>query len=87
MFQRITSSNPNNPESPFFDISSAPMKPAARLHIIRQREYRKACPPGGRRPSEENVPQGGWSSGIGGAGQVGDAFSVSTRRVDKTFNC
>ncbi len=44
--QRITSTNPNNPESPFYDPTSAPMKPAARLHIIKQRQYRKECPPG-----------------------------------------
>ena len=61
--QRITSSNPNNPESPFFDETSAPMKPAARLHLIRQREYRKDCPPGHRRPPPGMNP--GWSSAGG----------------------
>lgn len=44
--QRITSSNPHSPESPFFDPTGAPMKPAARLHLIRQREYIKTCPDG-----------------------------------------
>ena len=36
------------------------MKPAARLHLIRQREYRKDCPPGHQRPQ---VTQQGWTPG------------------------
>eukprot|EP00095_Tigriopus_kingsejongensis_P005413 maker-scaffold327_size205035-snap-gene-1.9 protein:Tk05413 transcript:maker-scaffold327_size205035-snap-gene-1.9-mRNA-1 annotation:"PREDICTED: spondin-1-like" len=62
--QRITSSNPNNPASPFFDETSAPMKPAARLHLLKQREYRKPCPPGRMGPINNMNPS--WS-GIGGA--------------------
>ena len=27
-----------------FHVTGAPMKPAARLHIMKQREYRPACP-------------------------------------------
>ncbi|XP_059097069.1 spondin-1-like isoform X2 [Tigriopus californicus] len=62
--QRITSSNPNDPESPFFDETSAPMKPAARLHILKQREYKKPCPPGRLGPINNMNPS--WSA-IGGA--------------------
>jgi len=40
---RITSCNPSEDSSPFFDPTCAPMKPVARLQIIKQREYRKQC--------------------------------------------
>jgi len=40
---RITSCNPDNDTSPFFDPTCAPMKPVARLHILKQREYKKEC--------------------------------------------
>ena len=41
--RRITSSSPNNPLSPFYDASGAPMKPVARLTVTRQRVYDKPC--------------------------------------------
>ncbi|XP_076067387.1 spondin-1-like [Oratosquilla oratoria] len=41
--RRITSSYPNNPESPFYDPSGTPMKPLARLTVTRQRVYEKSC--------------------------------------------
>ncbi|XP_071748069.1 uncharacterized protein [Lepeophtheirus salmonis] len=45
IIKRITSNYPNDPKSPFFDISGAPIKPAARLHIIRQKTYKRSnCP-------------------------------------------
>ena len=34
---RITSCNPDNELSPFFDPTCAPVKPVARLHILKQR--------------------------------------------------
>ena len=40
---RITACNPDSDESPFFDPSCAPLKPVARLHILKQREYKKQC--------------------------------------------
>jgi hypothetical protein len=40
---RITACNPNHEDSPFFDPSCAPLKPVARLHILKQREYKKQC--------------------------------------------
>jgi hypothetical protein len=40
---RITSCNPNNETSPFFDPTCAPVKPVARLQIVKQREYKKQC--------------------------------------------
>jgi len=40
---RITSCNPDNMASPFFDPTCAPVKPLARLHILKQREYKKQC--------------------------------------------
>jgi len=40
---RITSCHPDNDESPFFDETCAPIKPVARLHILKQREYKKEC--------------------------------------------
>ena len=41
--KRITATNPNTPESPFFDSSGAKMKPFAKLTVSRQRIYEKAC--------------------------------------------
>ncbi|XP_076330721.1 spondin-1-like isoform X1 [Tachypleus tridentatus] len=41
--QRISSTFPNNSQSPFFDPSGAPMKPVARLTVSRQRVYEKSC--------------------------------------------
>ncbi|XP_035212991.1 spondin-1-like isoform X5 [Stegodyphus dumicola] len=41
--RRITSSTPNNPLSPFYDPTGAPMKPVARLTVTRQRVYEKPC--------------------------------------------
>ncbi|XP_055952106.1 spondin-1-like isoform X4 [Argiope bruennichi] len=41
--RRITSSTPNNPQSPFYDPSGQPMKPVARLTVTRQRVYDKNC--------------------------------------------
>ena len=32
-----------NDRSPFFDVTCAPIKPVARLHILKQREYKKVC--------------------------------------------
>ncbi|XP_064488880.1 spondin-1-like isoform X2 [Ornithodoros turicata] len=41
--QRITSSHPHHPDSPFYDPTGAPMKPVARLTVTRQRIYEKSC--------------------------------------------
>lgn len=38
--QKITSSYPNDPKSPFFGVE---MKPLARLYLTRQRLYEKSC--------------------------------------------
>ena len=35
--------NTFNNRSPFFDVTCAPIKPVARLHILKQREYKKVC--------------------------------------------
>jgi hypothetical protein len=40
---RITSCNPPDERSPFFDPSCAHLKPVARIHILKQREYKKQC--------------------------------------------
>ncbi|XP_077493163.1 spondin-1-like isoform X2 [Amblyomma americanum] len=41
--QKITSSHPHHPDSPFYDPTGAPMKPVARLTVTRQRIYEKSC--------------------------------------------
>ncbi|RWS26881.1 hypothetical protein B4U80_04927 [Leptotrombidium deliense] len=41
--RRITSTNPSNSESPFFDHLGAKMKPFAKLTVTRQRMYEKLC--------------------------------------------
>lgn len=43
VIHRITACRPDNEESPFFDQTCAPLKPVARLHILKQREYKKQC--------------------------------------------
>ena len=40
---RITSCHPDDDRSPFYDVTCAPIKPVARLHILKQREYNKEC--------------------------------------------
>ena len=40
---RITSCNPADDNSPFYDETCAPIKPVARLHVLKQREYKKQC--------------------------------------------
>jgi len=40
---RITSCHPDDEASPFYDATCAPVKPVARLHILKQREYKKQC--------------------------------------------
>ena len=40
---RITSCNPHDDNSPFYDETCAPIKPVARLHVLKQREYKKQC--------------------------------------------
>ncbi|XP_015782127.1 spondin-1-like isoform X2 [Tetranychus urticae] len=41
--RRITPSNPNSRDSPFYDPNGSKMKPFARLTVTRQRMYEKAC--------------------------------------------
>ena len=56
------------------------MKPAARLHLIKQREYRKQCAEGRHRPDQRpgamnpswNNPDAGLNGGGGGGG--GDSY-------------
>merc|ERR1719507_401414 len=57
---RITSCNPDNELSPFFDPTCAPVKPVARLHILKQREYKKQCAGGSLDPASLLNPA--WSS-------------------------
>jgi len=47
---RITACNPDDELSPFFDVTCAPLKPVARLHILKQREYKKQCSNGQEGP-------------------------------------
>jgi len=48
--RRITACNPDSEISPFFDATCAPLKPVARLHILKQREYKKQCANGPANP-------------------------------------
>ncbi|XP_037945543.1 spondin-1-like [Teleopsis dalmanni] len=41
--RRIKSNFPNDPRSPFYDSTGAPMKPLATLHLNRRRLYEKTC--------------------------------------------
>ncbi|XP_011694985.1 PREDICTED: spondin-1 isoform X3 [Wasmannia auropunctata] len=41
--RRITSTDPNNSSSPFYDPSGLDMKPLAKLYLNRQRLYEKTC--------------------------------------------
>ncbi|XP_067628123.1 spondin-1 [Eurosta solidaginis] len=43
VIRRIKSNFPNDPRSPFYDPTGAPMKPLATLHINRRRLYEKTC--------------------------------------------
>ncbi|XP_034240529.1 spondin-1-like [Thrips palmi] len=41
--RKLSSSFPNTEQSPFFDPSGEPMRPMARLSLVRQRLYEKTC--------------------------------------------
>jgi hypothetical protein len=43
VIHRITACSPDNEESPFYEHTCAPLKPVARIHIMKQREYKKQC--------------------------------------------
>ena len=62
------------------------MKPVARLHLIKQREYEKRCPPGGRfggGGAVGNPSIGMYNSG----GKIRDMFWIKHSRVlDKLCN-
>jgi len=82
VIQRITSTDPHSDESPFYDATGAPMKPAARIHLIKQREYFKTCPDGMQRPGmgQFSPLNPSWTSpdmnfGGGGGGNGGAATS------------
>ena len=54
----------------YFYFLVAPIKPVARIHLIRQREYTKDCPPGMRRPRPQtNINPNNWNAGTSGANQ------------------
>ena len=57
----------------------APMKPAARLHLIKQREYIKNCPEGMLRPglTQGNMLNPSWDGGMGGGGFGGGSAGTS----------
>lgn len=46
--RKMSSSFPNNEASPFFDPAGEPMRPMARLSLVRQRLYEKSCDEQGR---------------------------------------
>jgi hypothetical protein len=43
LFNRITSRFPDDPRQPFWVEDGTPMKPLAKLSLIRQRLYKKSC--------------------------------------------
>ncbi|XP_053961979.1 spondin-1 isoform X2 [Anastrepha ludens] len=63
VIRRIKSNFPNDPRSPFYDPSGAPMKPLATLHINRRRLYEKTCENAeGKEPTEcATFPWSHWS--------------------------
>ncbi|KAG5886701.1 hypothetical protein JTB14_015766 [Gonioctena quinquepunctata] len=43
--RRLRVNIPNDPRSPFYDVTGTPLKPLARLTLSRQRLYEKSCDP------------------------------------------
>lgn len=41
--ERVLSLSSNDPNSPFYDSTGTPMKPIAKIHLMRQRLYEKSC--------------------------------------------
>ena len=50
MMQQVWENTWNCNSNYYFVFVGAPMKPAARLHLIKQREYFRNCPEGMQRP-------------------------------------
>jgi hypothetical protein len=72
---RITSCNPDNDASPFYDPTCAPVKPVARLHILKQREYKKQCPDGHLDPASLQNPS--WRAPNGpGRDSISDVYGT-----------
>ena len=54
-----------------------PMKPVARLHLIKQREYEKRCPPGARNGNGAfGNPSIGYNAGGNINNFVSDSFTM-----------
>lgn len=70
---RITACNPDNENSPFFDQTCAPLKPVARLHILKQREYKKQCSNGQEGPGIPLNPS--WGSPLSPIPDGEDVYS------------
>lgn len=92
VIRRIKSNFPNDPRSPFYDPSGAPMKPLARLHITRRRLYEKNCEANEfeSQPAECNThPWGRWSecSTKCGAGEQYRTREYKNAVVARRFNC
>ncbi|XP_019761177.2 spondin-1 isoform X2 [Dendroctonus ponderosae] len=51
--REISSSDPADPKSPFYDESGAKMKPIAMLHFKLQKTYKKECDPNRQQPEPE----------------------------------
>jgi len=64
VIHRITACNPDNQDSPFYEETCAPLKPVARIHIMKQREYKKQCPNGQGGPGIPLNPS--WGSNVAG---------------------
>ncbi|XP_030375549.1 spondin-1 [Scaptodrosophila lebanonensis] len=91
VIRRITSSHPNDYRSPFFDETGAPMKPLARLYLIRKKLYTKECnfvSPG--KPLEcATHPWSAWSncSMLCGPGFTRRVRSYKSPALAANYNC
>eukprot|EP00088_Acartia_fossae_P070968 TRINITY_DN962_c0_g1_i5.p1 TRINITY_DN962_c0_g1~~TRINITY_DN962_c0_g1_i5.p1 ORF type:complete len:1038 (-),score=234.06 TRINITY_DN962_c0_g1_i5:373-3441(-) len=82
---RITACKPNSDLSPFYDNTCAPLKPVARIHIQKQREYKKQCPNNGQ--GGPGIPLNpSWGSSVAGEIDPGQGNIYTGTGIGPTSN-
>nr|XP_023022282.1 spondin-1-like [Leptinotarsa decemlineata] len=90
--RRLRTNVPDDPRSPFYDISGNPLKPFARLTLTRQRLYEKTCDPALKEDSDDdaNCETDDWSAWSACSVSCGRGVKYKQRRYkheESKYNC